>query len=133
MIIVDSSALASLVMMERGHEEIAGYVKGSASVDHVAKEVGNVIWKAHARGFIGKDDAMRRFSNLVKLARHAMRLFDEMDLIEDAIGIAIDNKITLYDSLYIALALREGAALLTLDELQARVAEKYNVKTIEIR
>ncbi len=119
------------MMMERGHEEIAGYLKDSISVDHIAKEVGNTIWKAYAKGLITRDDALGRFSN--KLTRLVIRLFGEMDLIEDAIGIAIDEGITLYDSLYVALASREGAALLTLDSAQARAAEKRGVKAIQIR
>ncbi|MEM3462699.1 MAG: type II toxin-antitoxin system VapC family toxin [Candidatus Bathyarchaeia archaeon] len=133
MIVIDASALASLLMMECGHEEIAGYLKDSISVDQVAKEVGNAIWKAHARGFITKEDALGRFSDLIKLTRLVVRLFDEMDLIEDAIGIAIDEGITLYDSLYVALALREGAELLTLDRDQARAARNRGIKVIEIR
>ncbi|MEM3439295.1 MAG: type II toxin-antitoxin system VapC family toxin [Candidatus Bathyarchaeia archaeon] len=133
MIVIDASALASLLMMERGHEKIARHLKDSISVNQVAKEVGNAIWKAYARGFITKEDALGRFSDLIKLTKLVVRLFDEMDLIEDAIGIAIDESITLYDSLYVALALREGAELLTLDRDQARAARNRGIKVIEIR
>ncbi|MEM2225806.1 MAG: type II toxin-antitoxin system VapC family toxin [Candidatus Bathyarchaeia archaeon] len=132
MIVIDASALASLLMMERGHEKIARHLKDSISVNQVAKEVGNAIWKAYARGFITKEDALGRFSDLIKLTKLVVRLFDEMDLIEDAIGIAIDESITLYDSLYVALALREGAELLTLDRDQARAARNRGIKVIEI-
>ncbi|MEM2490766.1 MAG: type II toxin-antitoxin system VapC family toxin [Candidatus Bathyarchaeia archaeon] len=132
MTVIDASALASLLMMERGHEKIARHLKDSISVNQVAKEVGNAIWKAYARGFITKEDALGRFSDLIKLTKLVVRLFDEMDLIEDAIGIAIDESITLYDSLYVALALREGAELLTLDRDQARAARNRGIKVIEI-
>lgn len=132
MIVVDASALARLVLMERGHEEVAERVKGSSTVDHAIKEVGNAIWKAYARGYLAKEEATRRFANLTKLAKYVLWLTNEQDVIDDAFKIAIENKITMYDALYIALALREEAELLTADGTQAKAAEKLNVKVIKI-
>lgn len=60
-----------------------------------------------------------------------IKLIDEIDLIEEAGEIAIKSKITLYDSLYIALALKEKAKLLTLDAMQAQAAEEYGVEIIK--
>ncbi|MBS7658176.1 MAG: type II toxin-antitoxin system VapC family toxin [Candidatus Bathyarchaeia archaeon] len=96
-------------------------------------EVGNTVWKAYVRNYITKDDALNRFLNLIKLTKYAIKLINEMDLIEEAGEIAIKNKINLYDSLYIALALKEGTKLLTLDAIQVQTAERYCVEAIKVQ
>lgn len=58
--------------------------------------------------------------------KYVIKLINEIDLIEKASEIAIKNKISLYDSLYIALALKEGAKLLTLDTIQAQAAKEWH-------
>jgi predicted nucleic acid-binding protein len=98
----------------------------------LVKEVGNAIWKAFIKNYITKDDALKRFLNLIKLTKYVIKLVNEIDLIEKANEIAIKTKITLYDSLYIALALKEKAKLLTLDDTQAQAAEEYGIEIIKV-
>ncbi|MEM2902806.1 MAG: type II toxin-antitoxin system VapC family toxin [Candidatus Bathyarchaeia archaeon] len=132
MIVIDASTLASFIMMEPGYEKVATYIKNSMSVDHIVKEVGNVIWKAYIRNYVTEEEALKRFLNLLKLTRYVIKLVDEMDLIEEASEMAIKDKISLYDSLYIALALEEDAKMLTLDAAQAQTAERYGVEAIKV-
>lgn len=101
-------------MMEYGYEKIADYIKDSISIDHVVKEVGNAIQKAYIKNYITEDNALKRFLNLIKLTKYVIKLINEIDLIEKAGEIAIKSKISLYDSLYIALALKEKAKLLSM-------------------
>jgi predicted nucleic acid-binding protein len=131
-IVIDASALTCFIMMEYGYEKTAAYIKDSISVDHVVKEVGNAIWKAYIKNYITEDDALKRFLNLIKLTKYVIKLINEIDLIEEADEIAIKSKIPLYDSLYIALALKEKAKLLTLDATQAQAAEKYGIEIIKV-
>jgi predicted nucleic acid-binding protein len=131
-IVIDASALTCFIMMEYGYEKIADYIKDSISVDHIVKEVGNAIWKACIKNYITKDDALKRFLNLIKLTKYVIKLVNEIDLIEKASEIAIKSKITLYDSIYIALALKEKAKLLTLDATQAQAAEEYGIEIIKV-
>ena len=101
MIVIDASVLTSFIMMERGYEKTSTYIKDSMSVDHIVKEVGNAIWKAYIKNYVTEDDALKRFLNLVKLARHVIRLINEMGLIEEAGEIAMKSRITLYMTPYI--------------------------------
>jgi predicted nucleic acid-binding protein len=131
-IVVDASILTSFILMEHGYEKITAYIRDSMSLDHILKEAGNAIWKAYIKGYIAERDASERFLNLIKLTRHVMKLINETELIGEAGEIAIKNKISLYDSLYIALALREKAKLLTLDSVQAEAAERCGVEVIRV-
>jgi len=53
------------------------------------------------------------------------------ELLEDAFEIAVADKITVYDSLFIAASEREKVPLLTIDrKLHEKLNEKRNVKLI---
>jgi predicted nucleic acid-binding protein len=48
----------------------------------------------------------------------------------DAFEIAVNNHITIYDALFIAVAERRNLELITSDKKQADIAERLGVKTI---
>lgn len=47
--------------------------------------------------------------------------------IDDAVKVATENALSVYDALYLAVALRIGATLFTADDQLATVARKYKV------
>jgi predicted nucleic acid-binding protein len=53
-----------------------------------------------------------------------------MEYIDEAFEISIRQNITVYDSLYIALAKKKKLELLTADEMQAQVASLEEVRAI---
>ena len=101
------------------------------SIDHIVKEVSNAIWKKCTVLKLEPDDvAHKRF----RLSREIVQggvvvLEDESKYLEEAFKIAIENGISIYDSLYIAQALRLEARLLTSDKRQAHVAERLLIPT----
>jgi len=68
------------------------------------KEVSNAIWKAYIRGFITEKDVKKKLDALMLLINVNILLVDELKLIRDAMSIAINEKIPVYDALYVALA-----------------------------
>jgi len=52
--------------------------------------------------------------------------------LDKALEIALKYKITVYDSLYIALANEKNMPLLTLDEEQVNVAKKIGIEVIHV-
>jgi predicted nucleic acid-binding protein len=76
-------------------------------------EIGAVLWKAATRGRISKETATNASGDLVaeKFPAIASGL-----LIKDALEIASRNGRSVYDSLYVALAVRARADLITADE-----------------
>ncbi|MCS6767917.1 MAG: type II toxin-antitoxin system VapC family toxin [Candidatus Nitrosocaldus sp.] len=50
------------------------------------------------------------------------------DYLNTAIDISINEKVTLYDSLYIAQAKEKGCMILTNDKKQLQVAERVGVE-----
>jgi len=130
-IVIDASALAKYVLHEEGWEAISTYIRRRPlySVDHIIKEVGNAIWKhCYLRRIVGRDEAMRLYRALLRLVDTGVIILEpEASYAEEALKIALQQGLTLYDSLYLAQARRLGE-LLTSDERQAEAAAKLNVK-----
>ena len=62
----------------------------------------------------------------------AIKMFDQRTLIPEALELAVRNKVTLYDALFIVLAKKLKIALITSDERRAEIAEKEGVNAIRV-
>ncbi len=130
MIVIDASALAKYILKEENWFEVSNYLKrGVLSVDHIIKEAGNAIWKHFIlRKMIDKDTANDLFKLLFRFIESKVLILEpESKFLESAFKIAIDNKITLYDAIYLAQAKQYGE-LLTSDKRQSKIAETLGIK-----
>jgi predicted nucleic acid-binding protein len=130
-IVIDASVLVKFILKEEGWNKIADFLKaGTISVDLVIKETVNAIWKRVMRKEISLEDAKRMFEAMKGILNKAVIIENEMDHIDEAFKISIKQNITVYDSLYIALAKKKKLELLTADEMQAQVASLEEVRAI---
>lgn len=135
MIVVDSSAFLKLLLREDGWEEVIPYLEPEMNphtVDLLAIEVANVVWKYVTKfGLITRQQALN-------LLEHAGRLIEEgvialepsVSYLNEALSIALNNNISVYDSLFLAQAKKLKAKLVTSDENQKKVAEDMNLEVI---
>jgi len=132
-IVVDASALAKYLLRESGWRRVEDYLRGDAyTLDHVVKEVANAIWKhAVLRHAISVELALELYHALRSLASDVLVVEDQDRYLDKAFSIAVDEKVTVYDALYIAQALDKGS-LLTADEKQARVARRLGVEMVTV-
>ena len=129
--VVDASVLAAFTRKEPGWERLAGVVKMCITVDLAVKEVLNTIWRDYyVRRTISLDTAMRLQQVLSSMTGINILVEPEDKYISRAFEIALKTGITVYDALYIALAVEKNMPLVTLDEKQAKAAEILGVKTI---
>jgi len=134
-IVVDASALAKYILKEEGWREVRKLLEGGAiSVDHIVKEVSNAIWrKCAVLKLKDVEVAVRRYELLVELVRSGVVVLEsELKYLEKAFRIAIENGVTVYDSLYVAQARELGAQLLTSDQKQVEVAMKLGVNPLYV-
>jgi len=81
-------------------------------------------------GKVSKDQANRMFRALEKLKE--VVVFERFEnYLKNAVKIAVDKKVTVYDSLYIAQAKKVGK-LLTSDDRQGRIAEEFGIDVVFI-
>jgi predicted nucleic acid-binding protein len=129
--VVDASVLAAFTRKEPGWERLAGVVKMCVTVDLAVKEVLNTIWRDYyVRRTISLDTAMRLQQVLSSMTGINILVEPEDKYVSRAFEIALKTGTTVYDALYIALALEKNTPLVTLDEKQAKAAETLGVKTI---
>jgi predicted nucleic acid-binding protein len=128
--VIDSSTLAKFLLRESGWERVKGILTGKPyTLDLAVKEVANAIWRrVTLMGDVSLEKAPVILGDLLELKRVALRVEPQDPYLGQALRIAIENRVTVYDSLFIAQAIAKKAALTTSDERQGRVAERLNVK-----
>ena len=122
--VMDTSALVKYVLPEEDspvvEKLIAFHHAGMAHLvapEYVLVESANVIWK-HIQGRnLQPEDAVPSLRALRDLG---IRLVPDADLLEDALMLATDHGITVYDALFCALAARENVQLITSDNALVR-------------
>ena len=114
--VVDASVAAKWLFAEPHSAQAAALLTGGEdllTVDLLFAEVGNVAWKKLARENLSYQDAAHALADLreIDLAVHPVA-----ELMEKALKIAQDHRRSFYDASYLALAVREGAPLITADQ-----------------
>jgi len=130
-IVVDASALASFLLKEEGWREVCEAIReGALSPDLALKEVSNVILKRFKRGEMSREEVDAALQALRTLVERALKVEGEGKYIEDAIRVAMERGITVYDAIYIVFSKDKNLRLMTSDRSQARAASEEGVKVI---
>ncbi|MEJ2771503.1 MULTISPECIES: type II toxin-antitoxin system VapC family toxin [unclassified Stygiolobus] len=124
--VIDSSSLVKFFSKEKGWEKVAEIItEGVMTLDLSIKEVANALWKKTLTSETKEDVAIKVLSDLVK--HEAMLVVNQDKYLIEAFKISIRNKITIYDSLFIALAKLNNLELVTSDRKQYEIAMKEGV------
>lgn len=126
-VVIDASVLIKLYIDEVGSPEAEQAVKAVESLlapDLLLPETANVLWKYARRGDISAEDAIQIVNDILQMP---IQFTVSQHLIEPALRIAIETNRTVYDSLYVALAVQADTRLLTADERLANslLATRY--------
>jgi predicted nucleic acid-binding protein len=115
-VIVDSSVVVKWFVPEV-HEAEALRVRDGGTPMHAPAfldiEVANILWKKIQRGEIARATAD---GILAQLPRQAITRHDPATLLQPAFEIACRAGRTVYDSLYVALAVQLGGRMVTADD-----------------
>jgi len=115
-VVVDSSVAVKWFLPEVLAEPASRLLDDSYELlapDLLISELGNVLWKKIGRHEIEAGDAKEI---LAALRRVPLEMVVATDLIEAALEIAVTHARTVYDSLYVALAVGRNCALVTADD-----------------
>jgi predicted nucleic acid-binding protein len=85
-------------------------------------EASSVLWKAARRGLCNADEASAALSTLQE---ERLPTVPSLLLVNSALNIALKHGRSLYDCLYVALAVRSHAELVTADEKLANALAAY--------
>jgi len=122
-IVIDASALAKVVLQEEGWESVPLTSK-TATLDYALIETLNAIWKAVVQKRLDEGDAKER-TEALKYFGKSLLLFEARNYLKRGLEIALGEKITVYDALYIALTEELRAEFYTSDAKQFEASKKY--------
>lgn len=126
---IDSSALVAYLLEEGGSEAIREMLaEGVESAPLIVKESSNAVLEARRQKRLSLPECERALKAILALSETNIKLVPQEDLIPEAFKIAMENDLTIYDSIYIALAKRSGNALASRDRKQIEVAARVGVK-----
>jgi len=130
-IVIDASALIAFFLREEGWSELAKYMIRTVSLDHAVKEFYNAVWRAVSiNKRMSSKEALECISLFKNYLEKNMQLVREEEYLDGALEIALKEGITVYDALYISLAISQNKPILTLDRKQREVSRKYGVATL---
>lgn len=130
--VLDSGVIFALYFEEDASERAVNVVDklSPITVDLAVAEVGNAAWKRVALFKENKDSTRASLSKCLEFIK-SCRVILTSDLAELAYEIALKNKTTFYDSLFLAAAEKEEVTLLTLDKkMYEKVRATENVQMI---
>lgn len=113
--VIDASVIAAAFFREE-FEPLASDVLTSGDCllapEIIVAEVGNVIGKRFRKGEINAEDADGLLADFFLIP---LRITSIEELIRPALPIACENDQTVYDSLYVALAMKHSTTMITAD------------------
>jgi predicted nucleic acid-binding protein len=101
------------------------------TLDLAIAEVGNLAWKQVLFFGESRDMALDALQDCRDFIATACNLIKASDLSMKAFEIAVEDRISYYDSLFLAAAEKEGIPLMTLDQkLQEKTKAKRDVRLV---
>jgi predicted nucleic acid-binding protein len=115
-VVVDASVVLKWFVPEAGSDAAARLLASEdrfEAPDLLFAEIANAIWKKVLRGQLTRAESQLLISDIEKIAVDTTPC---RALANDAHAIALITSRSVYDSMYVALALRRGTRVITADE-----------------
>jgi predicted nucleic acid-binding protein len=125
--VLDSGVIFALYFEEDAsvQAERAANDYSPITLDLAVAEVGNAAWKRVAFFKESRDASLRSLLSCLQFIK-SCTVMHSSDLAASAYEIALENKTTFYDSLFLAAAGQANAPLLTLDRKMYEAAKARN-------
>ncbi|ASJ16068.1 nucleotide-binding protein [Thermococcus chitonophagus] len=138
MIVIDTSAFSKVLIREEGWEEVVPYLQPERepyTVEMLITEATNVLWKYVTKYKVfGREKAEELYNAMVELVKEGLLIVEpNSKYLKEALRIAIEREIAVYDALFIAQALSLNAPLVTCDEKQGEKAREIGAEVILIK
>jgi predicted nucleic acid-binding protein len=98
--------------------------------DLLFAEAGNAIWKKVRRGQLTADEGQRLATDLSTVAVDTV---STRGLLNDAHALAVTTGVTVYDAMYLALAVRLKTQLITADDRLSKALAQHPITAAYVR
>ncbi len=139
-LVVDASALVKFVIEEHGSKEARREFKGAfkrgwkvCAPDIALSEALNALWKHHVLLNDLNDEAFWGAVEDLLMLWRGLTSCRTADIAHEAAEIAVKHRMTVYDALYLTLALKNNATLLSFDENLRKAADELDLHIVPQR
>ena len=137
MIVIDSSAFSKFLLRGENWEKVIPYLNPRLephAVDMLIIETTSVIWKYMRKyKLITREQALGLYEQMRKLVREEVIMLEPSEkYLQEALKIAMDYDLSIYDSLFLAQAKNLRAELITSDKRQEEVAREIGIEATYI-
>lgn len=132
-VVLDSSVIAAIFFKEEASERAEKVAEKYRliTVDAVVPEAANVAWKRIVHFNEPEEMTKTALKACTDFIANVCKVISSQTLLEASFEIAVRDRITVYDSLFIAASEKEKVPLLTTDKkLYNNLCEKRNVKLV---
>lgn len=129
-IVIDASAALCVVLGTPGSDSFSTRLDKAGLVmapDLFVAEICNAVWKYRKADLLPADKCERMLELALSLPD---RFESTLDLHREAYALAVRHNQPVYDALYLVLARRNGATVLTADRRLAELARKIEVEAV---
>lgn len=122
--VLDSSVIAAIFFQEPSSEKAARVVKNRelVTVDLARAEVANVAWKRVTLFNEDPEITTRALKMSMEFIETSCEVIPTLELVEESFQMALKNKISFYDALFVSASLREEVPLITLDKKLGKIS-----------
>lgn len=129
MVVLDPSAAIEISLYRTHAEAFIHFLEGASWVgapDLFISESTNVLWKYHQFEDLPIELCEKSLERTIQMVDE---FYPTNDLYLEALSVSIQTEHPAYDSMYLVLARRNNATLLTRDKKLHRLASKLSIKT----
>jgi len=127
--VLDASAAVEIVLGRKHSQKLLGELLAAESIitpELFLAEIANVFWKYFRFEKMSREDYFFSVNKTLELIDEFSRHSEILDV---AVNIAIEHKVTVYDALYLGLAANmKGRGIITLDKKVRLIAHKMEIK-----
>jgi len=125
--VIDSSSLVKFFSREEGWDRVKKVItEGVITLDLGIKEVANALWKKVLKNEVSYTIAQTIVKDLAE--EKAIPIVDRMEFLAEAFALAVSERITVYDALFIVAAKELRTELVTSYRKQMEIAGRNGVK-----
>ena len=125
--IIDSSSIVKYFSQEPGWEGVRQHLEKSMTLHMAIVELASALGKKVSKNMLKKDAAMDALSSY----REYADVTDQNAYIPQALEIALSKGSSIYDSMFIAAAIKTGSDLVSSDDKQLRIAQELGIRAIK--
>lgn len=127
--VMDASAAIEIALFRNCAENFIRFLEDSVQViapDLFISESANVFWKYNLYGNLPQEICERSLERAIQIVDDFHPTYD---LYQEALSLSLQIKHPVYDSMYLVLARRNNAILLTMDKKLYQIATGLSIKT----